>query len=50
MNHSLLEKVQSLLSNALLEKTFWAEVLVYASHLMNSLSSTAIWDKTPLDI
>jgi len=39
-----------LLSNALLDKTFWAEALEYASHVMNILSSTAIKGKTPLDI
>ena len=33
-----------------LDKSFWAETLVYASHLMNRLSSTAIRRKTLLDI
>ena len=33
-----------------LDKSFWAETLVYASHLMNRLSSTAIGGKTLLDI
>ena len=42
MNHSLLENVQFLLSNAQLDKLFWAEALEYASHLMNRLSSTVI--------
>jgi len=46
----LLKKVRYLLSNAQLDKLFWAEVLVYASHLMNCLSSTAIEGKTLLDI
>ena len=50
MNHSFLEKVRCFLSNALLGKSFWAETLEYASHLMNRLSSTAIGGKTPLDI
>ena len=50
INCSLLEKVQCLLSNARLDKSFWAEALVYASHLMNCLSSTMIGSKTPLDI
>jgi len=44
------EKVQYLLSNARLDKSFWAEALVYTSHLMNCLSSTAVRGKTPLDI
>ena len=39
-----------MLSNASLDKSFWAEALVYASHLMNLLSSTVIGGKTPLDI
>ena len=29
---------------------FWAEAIVYASHLINGLSSTAIGGKNPLDI
>ena len=39
-----------MLSNARLDKSFWAEAIVYASHLINRLSSTAIGGKTPLDI
>jgi len=50
MNRSVLEKVRCLLSNAELDKSFWDEALEYASHLMNRLLSTAIRDKTPLDI
>ena len=50
MNHSLLEKVRCLLSNAQLDKSFWAETLEYASHLLIRLSCNAIGDKTPLDI
>ena len=50
INHSLLEKIQCLLSNAQLDKSFWAEAIVYASHLINGLSSTAIGSKTLLDI
>jgi len=50
INRSLLEKFRYLLSNARLDKSFWAEVIVYASHLINGLSSTAIGGKTPLDI
>jgi len=42
-------RIRYLLSNASLDKLFWAEVLVYASHLMNCLSSTAIGGKTLLD-
>jgi len=50
INRSLLEKVRCLLSNARLDKSFWAEAIVYASHLIDRLSSTAIGGKTPLDI
>ena len=46
INSSLLEKKRCLLSNARLNKSFWSEALVYASHLMNCLSSTAIRGKT----
>jgi len=48
INRSLLEKVWCLLSNARLDKSFWAEAIVYAGHLINR--STAIGDKTPLEI
>ena len=50
MNRSLLQKVQYLLFNESLDKTFWAKTLVYASHLINCLSSTAIGGNTLLDI
>ena len=39
-----------MLSNARLDKLFWAEAIEYASHLMNGLSSTTIGDKTLFDI
>ena len=50
INYALLEKVQYLLSTASLDKSFWAETLAYASHLLKRLSSTAIGGKTLLDI
>ena len=50
INCSLLEKARCLLSNARLDKSFWAEAIVYASHLINGLSSTAIGGKTPLEV
>jgi len=50
MNYALLEKDRCLLSNAQLDKLFWAEPLVYASHLMNKLSSSVIGGKTLLKI
>ena len=42
MNHALLEKVQYLLSNASLDKSFWAKAIVYASYLLNRLPTTVI--------
>jgi len=33
-----------------LDKAFWVEALVYASHIMNCLSLSAIGRKTLLDI
>jgi len=46
---SILEEVRSLLlSNAGLDKSFWAEATEYASHLMNR--STAIGGKASLKI
>ena len=39
-----------MLSNVRLDKSFWAEAIVYASHLTNELLSTAIGGKTPLEV
>ena len=50
MNRTLLEKVRCMLSNAGLGKQFWAEVVMYASHLINRLPSTALNGKTPLEV
>jgi len=50
INHTLLEKIQRLLSNVRLGKSFWAEALTYASHLINRLSLSAIGDKTPMEV
>jgi len=50
VNHALLEKVQYLLSNASLDKSFWAEAIEYANHLLNRLPTIAIGGKTPLEI
>ena len=50
INRSLLEKVQCLFSNTRLDKSFWAEAIVYANYLINGLLSTAIGGKTPLNI
>ena len=46
VNRSLLEKIQWLLSNERLDKSFWAEAIVYTSHLINGMSSTVIGGKT----
>ena len=50
VNYALLEKVQYLLSNALLDKLFWAEAIEYASHLLKRLQTISIKDKTLLEI
>ncbi|KAH9770422.1 hypothetical protein KPL71_012370 [Citrus sinensis] len=50
MNRTLLEKVQCMLSNAGLDKKFWAEAVSYASHLVNRLPSIAIGGKTPIEM
>ena len=47
---SLLEEVRRLLSNAGLDKSFWAEAIMYTSHLINGLLSTAIGGKAPLKV
>ncbi|KAH9650170.1 Integrase catalytic domain-containing protein [Citrus sinensis] len=50
MNRTLLEKVRCMLSNAGLDKRFWAEAVSYASHLVNRLPSAAIGGKTPMEM
>ena len=50
MNHTLLEKVSCLLSNAILAKSFWVEALTYASHLINRLPSYVIMGKTLMEV
>lgn len=50
MNRTILEKVWCMLSNAGLDKEFWAEAVVYACHLINHLPSAAIEGKTPMEI
>ena len=39
-----------MLSNADISKSFWAEALAYACHLINRLLSSAIGGKTPLEV
>ena len=39
-----------MLSNASLDKLFWAEAIMYVSHLLNRLPMTVIGGKTPLKI
>ncbi|KAH9751460.1 hypothetical protein KPL71_014309 [Citrus sinensis] len=48
INRTLLEKVRCMLSNASLDKKFWAEAVSYVSHLINRLPSAAIGGKTPM--
>jgi len=49
MNMTLLEKVSCILSNASISKSFWAEALTYACHVVNRLLSSAIGGKAPLE-
>jgi len=37
-------------SNFELSKFFWVEALMYACHLINMLPSSAIGDKTPMEV
>ena len=39
-----------MLSNTRLDKSFWPEAIVYASHLLNGLSSNAIRGKALLEV
>ena len=50
MNMTLLEKVCCMLSNTNILKSFWAEILAYAYHLINMLPSSVIGGKTSLKI
>ena len=50
MNQTLLEKVRCILSNASLGKQFWAEAIMYESHLINRLPSATLSGKTPLEV
>ncbi|KAH9684587.1 hypothetical protein KPL70_013604 [Citrus sinensis] len=43
-------QVRCMLSNAGLDKKFWAESVSYASHLVNRLPSAAIGGKTPMEM
>jgi len=50
MNRTLLEKVCCMLSNTDILKSFWAEVLASACHLVNRLPLSAIKGKNPLEV
>jgi len=47
---TLLEKIWYLLSNSGLNKSFWAEAMTYASHLINRLPSFVIEGKPPMEM
>ena len=49
LNRTLLEKVRCMLSNSGLPKVFWAEAIVYASHLINMLPTSALEGRTPME-
>ena len=48
-NRSLVERVRSMISDAGLPKTFWAEALNTANHVMNRSPSAAINNMTPYE-
>ncbi|KAH9669162.1 Integrase catalytic domain-containing protein [Citrus sinensis] len=50
INRTLLEKVRCMLSNAGLDKKFWAEAVSYASYLINQMPSVAIGGKTLMEM
>jgi hypothetical protein len=50
MNRTILEKVRCMLSSAGLGKSFWAEAVNYACHLINRLPTAAIDGKTPTEV
>ena len=47
---TLMEKVRCMLSNAQLQKSFWAEVAFTTSYLINHSPSVAIEKKTPQEV
>ena len=50
MNRTLLEKVRCMLSNPGLGKQLWVEAVMYVSHLINRLPSSALNGKKPLEL
>ena len=50
MNRTLVEKVRCMLSHSGLSKTFWAEALSYATHIVNRLPASALDGKTPKEV
>ncbi|KAM1046410.1 hypothetical protein ACFX13_026491 [Malus domestica] len=50
LNRTLLEKVRCMLSQSSLSKSFWAEAVNYACHIINRLPSAAIQGKTPMEV
>lgn len=49
MNHTSLENVWCMLSNASLGKEFWVEAITYACHLINRLPAFAYEGNTPIE-
>ena len=47
MNRTIMEKVRCMISNAKLDKSFWAEAASTACYLINRSPNTAIEKKTP---
>ncbi|KAG6436292.1 hypothetical protein SASPL_101186 [Salvia splendens] len=44
------KKVRCMLSNAVLDRKFWAEAITYAQHIVNRLPCSAIDGKTPIEV
>ncbi|KAM1838444.1 hypothetical protein ACFX14_020106 [Malus domestica] len=50
LNRTLLEKVRCMLSQSGLSKSFWAEAVNYACHIINRLPSAVVQGKTPMEL
>ena len=50
MNHTIMEKVRSMLSNSGLDKHFWAEAIMTTCYLINRSPSTTLDGGIPEDV
>lgn len=49
MNRSIVEKARTLLSDAKLNKEYWAEAVATAAYLLNRSPTKRLWNKTPYE-